>query len=188
MKRLVLATLVALLGACFDPLYEDPDELGEESWAVCCVRNQVDTCLCEDPDGCEIRFQACSAGTCTASLRDSCETIPGSLDGGQTYDGGAGVDAGTTTDGGVIIEDGGTSTDAGTSTDGGTDAGVDAGTDAGVDAGTDAGPPPVVTYEPCCDPFTHRVTTCRCEATGCSSASFKPCASGRCALNGESCG
>ncbi|RKH90020.1 hypothetical protein D7Y21_08100 [Corallococcus sp. AB045] len=179
MKRLVLAPLVALLGACFDPLYEDPDELGEVSWAVCCVRNQVDTCLCEDPDGCEIRFQACSAGTCTPSLRDSCETLPGSQDGGSSFDGGAGVDAGTT-DAGTGIEDGGTSTDAGTSTDGGIDAGVD--------AGTDAGPPPVTNYAPCCDPSTHRVTTCRCEATGCSSASFTPCASGRCALNGESCG
>ncbi|NNB87585.1 hypothetical protein [Corallococcus exiguus] len=197
MKRLAIAILVALLGACFDPLYEDPDEPGEESWAVCCVRNQVDTCLCEDSNGCEIRFQACSAGTCTPSLRDSCETLHGSQDGGTSVDGGAGVDAGTSTDGGVIIEDGGVIIedggviiedggviieDGGVSTDAGTS------TDAGVDAGTDAGTPPVVNYEPCCDPSTHRVTTCRCEATGCTSASFTPCASGRCALNGESCG
>ncbi|WP_404370898.1 hypothetical protein ACIHQR_11485 [Corallococcus coralloides] len=171
MKRPVLATLVALLGACFDPLYEDPDALGEGSWAVCCVRNQVDTCLCEAPHGCDVAFQACAAGTCTPSLRESCESIHGTQDAGAGSDAGSPTDAGTTTDGGASTEDGGSPTDAGTPTDGGTDAGT-----------------PPVNYEPCCDPLTHRVTTCRCEPTGCSGAAFSPCASGRCAPNGESCG
>ncbi|MGE6761230.1 hypothetical protein ACQKGO_24655 [Corallococcus interemptor] len=174
MKRPVLASLLALLGACFDPLYEDPDLLGEVSWAVCCVRNQVDTCPCDDDDGCNASFRACASGTCAASRNDSCPGPSTQDAGGEPTDSGTTIDAGTTTD-------------AGTSTDGGIPA--DAGTDAGVDAGTDAGPQPSSGYEPCCSPATHRVTTCVCAASGCgSNPPFTPCASGRCALAGESCG
>ncbi|RKG96014.1 hypothetical protein [Corallococcus carmarthensis] len=181
MKRLLLATCIALLGACFDPLYEDPEALDEASWAVCCVRGQVDTCFCEEASGCEASFRACAGGTCAASLSESCGGAQGSQDGGGgvNLDGG-GTDAGTSTDAG-------TESDAGTSTDGGVD--VDAGTDAGVDGGTDAGPQPPPSYEPCCDPNSHRVTTCRCAPSGCgTNPPFTPCASARCALVGESCG
>ncbi|GMU08497.1 hypothetical protein [Corallococcus caeni] len=185
MNRLVLATLIALLGACFDPLYEDPALLDEASWAVCCVQRQVDTCRCEEPGGCERPFRACASGTCAPSPQDTCAPVAGSQDAGNDDpDGGvSGEDAGS--------PDAGTPADAGTGTDAGTstDAGVDAGTDAGVDAGTDAGPPPAPSYEPCCDASTHRVTTCRCAPSGCgSSPPFTPCASTRCALAGESCG
>ncbi|RKH70733.1 hypothetical protein [Corallococcus aberystwythensis] len=183
MNRLVLAPLLALLGACFDPLYEDPSLIGEASWAVCCVRGQVDTCLCEEPGGCESSFRACASGTCAASLSDSCGGVKGSQDaGGVPADGGTSVDAGTGMDAGTST-DGGVSMDAGTSTDGGVDM------DAGTDAGTDAGPQPTQGYEPCCDPSSHRVTTCHCAPSGCgTSPPFTPCAAARCALAGESCG
>ncbi|WP_223646961.1 hypothetical protein [Corallococcus sp. EGB] len=183
MKRFVLATLVALLGACFDPLYEDPDLLGGVSWAVCCVRGQVDTCPCDDGDTCNTSFKACASGTCTASRNDSCAGPATQDAGGVPNDGGVNIeDAGTPSDAGTE-SDAGTATDAGASTDGGIPM------DAGVDGGVDGGPQPSYGYEPCCPPGTHRVTTCVCAASGCgSTAPFTPCSSGRCALAGESCG
>lgn len=194
-KRFVLATLVALLGACFDPLYEDPDLLGEVSWAVCCVSGQVDTCPCADGDTCNTSFKACASGTCTASRNDTCAGPSTQDAGGVPTDSGVIIeDAGTTSDAGSW-SDAGTTSDAGTSTDGGlpgdagTDAGVDGGTDAGMDGGTDGGPQINYGYEPCCHPVTHRVTTCACDTAGCGTAPpFTPCASSRCALAGESCG
>ncbi|MFB1481850.1 hypothetical protein [Corallococcus sp. RDP092CA] len=180
MKRFALATLVALLGACFDPLYEDPDLLGDVSWAVCCVSGQVDTCPCGGEDGCETSFRACASGTCTTSRNESCAGPSTQDAGGMPTDGGTSTDAGTEVDAGTEM-------DAGTSTDGGVPG--DAGTDAGVDGGVDAGPGPSSSYEPCCDPVTRRVTTCVCAASGCGSTPpFTPCASSRCALAGESCG
>ncbi|MBN8226692.1 hypothetical protein JYK02_04130 [Corallococcus macrosporus] len=178
MKRIVLASLLALLAACFDPLYEDPSLIGEASWAVCCVGGQVDTCLCEEAEVCDTTFRACAAGTCTVSLSQSCGSVQGSQDAG-----------GADTDGGVVIQDGGTATDAGTSIDAGTSTDAGTATDAGTDAGVDAGPQTPPSYEPCCDPSTHRVTTCVCAPSGCgSNPPFTPCASTRCALAGESCG
>lgn len=190
MNRLLTATLFALLGAgCFDPLYEDPDPLGEVTWAVCCVSGQVDTCPCDSPDGCPATFRACAAGTCAESQSQSCG--PGK-DGGasSSQDGGAGTDAGMTDAGGAdagMESDGGMPFDAGVMDGGGgTDAGVqDGGTDAGtVDAGPDD---PGPAYGPCCDPNTHRVTTCACPSSGCANAPFTPCAYARCALAGERC-
>ncbi|RKH17307.1 hypothetical protein D7X74_12925 [Corallococcus sp. CA047B] len=177
MNRLLPAVLLALLGAgCFDPLYEDLDPLGEVTWAVCCVSGQVDTCRCESPDGCPAAFRACAEGTCAESLSQSCGGF--GTDGGmeQSRDAGTGVntDAGTSTDGGISI-------DAGTSTDAGTDGGTDAGP-------MDAGPgDPGTAYGPCCNPTTHKVTTCACPASGCANPPFTPCAASRCALEGERC-
>ncbi|WP_147443934.1 hypothetical protein [Corallococcus sicarius] len=182
MKRLRTAAILALLGTgCFDPLYEDPDPLGEVTWAVCCVSGQVDTCPCDASDGCPSTFRACAAGTCAESLSQSCYSSDQDAGAAGTWDSGTstGTDAGMV-DAGMPM-DGGISTDGGTGTDGGIS------TDAGPapDAGTQPGD---IGYAPCCDPANHQVTTCACPASGCSNPPFTPCASGRCALTGERCG